>query len=101
MEPIDLNALDTTVHGPIRLGVLSSLHIDGSLDFTALKKRLNAADGSLGMHLQKLEDANYITSKKRLIGRRPNTTYRMTSAGKKALVGYLQKMQELINAVGC
>ena len=32
MLPIDFNGLDTAVHGPIRLGVLSALQIDGPLD---------------------------------------------------------------------
>ncbi len=36
--PVDFNGLDTTVHGPIRLGVLTALRIDGRLDFTTLKK---------------------------------------------------------------
>jgi hypothetical protein len=52
MHPIDFNGLDTTVHGPLRLGVLTALQLDGPHDFTALKKRLGAADGSLGLQLQ-------------------------------------------------
>jgi hypothetical protein len=50
--PIDFNGLDTVVHGPVRLGVLVSLQMDGPLDFTTLKKRLDVTDGVLGMHLQ-------------------------------------------------
>ena len=42
MQPIDFNGLDTTVHGPLRLGVLTALQLDGPHDFTALKKRLGA-----------------------------------------------------------
>ena len=45
MPPIDFNGLDTAVHGPVRLGVLTALQIDGPLDFTTLKKRLRVADG--------------------------------------------------------
>ena len=54
MAPINFNGLDTTVHGPLRLGVLTSLKLDGPHDFTTLKKRLETADGSLGLQLQKL-----------------------------------------------
>src|SRR5262249_8152212 len=53
--PIDFNGLDSTVHGPVRLGVLTALQIDGPLDFTTLKKHLQVADGTLGLHLEKLE----------------------------------------------
>ena len=99
MPPIDFNALDTAVHGPIRLGVLTALEIDGPLDFTTLKKRLGAADGAIGLHLRKLEDCGYISCEKAFVGRRPKSTYRITPAGRSALAEYLEAMQQLINAV--
>ena len=99
MPPIDFNELDTTVHGPIRLGILTALQMDGPLDFTTLKKRLQASDGSLGLHLQTLEDTGYIAAKKAFVGRRPKTTYRIRPAGKKALANYLAAMRELLDAI--
>ncbi len=100
MPPINFNGLDTAVHGPIRLGVMTALQIDGKLDFTTLKKRLQVTDGSLGIHLQKLEEIKYIKSKKAFVGRRPKTTYRLTATGRKALMKYLESMQKLLDAVG-
>ena len=100
MPPINFNGLDTAVHGPIRLGAMTALQIDGQLDFTTLKKRLQVTDGSLGIHLQKLEEIKYIKSKKAFVGRRPKTTYRLTATGKKALIEYLESMQKLLDAVG-
>lgn len=99
MIPIDFNGLDTAVHGPIRLGVMTALQIDGKLDFTTLKKRLNVTDGSLGIHLQKLEEKGYIRSNKAFVGRRPKTTYQLTATGRKALANYLDSMQELLDAI--
>ena len=99
MEQVDFNGLDTAVHGPIRLGVLSSLQINGPLDFTTLKDRLGAADGAMGSHLRKLEDQGYIACKKSFVGRRPKSTYRITSQGRKALLRYLDTMQHLIDQV--
>jgi DNA-binding MarR family transcriptional regulator len=99
LSEFDFNGLDTLVHGPIRLGVLTALSIDGDADFTSLKHRLNVADGALGMHLQKLEEAGYIISTKRFIGRRPNTSYRITAAGKRAYAQYLNNLQQLLNQV--
>lgn len=98
--PINFNGLDTVVHGPIRLGAMTALQIDGKLDFTTLKKRLQVTDGSLGIHLQKLEEIKYIKSKKAFVGRRPKTTYRLTATGRKALIEYLESMQKLLDAVG-
>lgn len=99
MPPIDFNGLDSAVHGPIRLGILTSLHIDGPLDFTTLKKRLGAHDGSLNLHLGKLEESGYIAGKNTSPGRRPKTVYRITPGGRKALSGYLYAMRQVIDAV--
>ena len=96
MNPIDFNGLDTAVHGPIRLGILTALQVDGPLDFTTLKKRLHTVDGSLNLHLGKLEERAYITSKKAFVALRPKTTYRITAAGRKALSNYLHSMKNLI-----
>lgn len=97
--PIDFNALDSAVHGPIRLGTLTALHTDGALDFTTLRKRLDVADGALGMHLRKLEDARYIACRKSFVGRRPKSTYRITPKGRAALADYLATMLRLIQAM--
>lgn len=99
MTPIDFNGLDTHVHGPIRLGILTALQVDGSLDFTTLKKRLETADGSLNLHIKRLEENGYITSSKAFVGLRPRTTYSMAPAGRKALMGYLKAMRQLLDAV--
>jgi DNA-binding HxlR family transcriptional regulator len=96
MNPIDFNGLDTAVHGPIRLGIMTALQVDGPLDFTTLKRRLDTVDGSLNLHLGKLEDCAYVTSKKAFVHLRPKTTYRITAAGRKALANYLQAMKNLI-----
>jgi DNA-binding MarR family transcriptional regulator len=97
--PIDFNGLDTAVHGPIRLGVLTALHMNGPMDFTTIKKQLQVPDGTLGMHLQKLEEVGYLRANTVLIGRRPRTTYRLTGAGRKALAGYLDSMRKLLEAI--
>jgi DNA-binding PadR family transcriptional regulator len=97
--PIDFNGLDTAVHGPVRLGVLTALQMDGPLDFTTLKKRLEVADGTLGLHLEKLASSGYISASTVLRGRRPRTTYRLTAAGRKAFADYLESMRKLLDAV--
>lgn len=100
MQPIDFNRLDTTVHGPLRLGILTALQLNGPHDFTTLKKRLEAADGSLALQLQKLEEAEYIDAEKGFVGRRPKTTYHLTKKGRAALAHYLDTLQRLLAAMG-
>ena len=94
--PINFNGLDTVVHGPLRLGILTALQVQGAMDFTSLKRRLDTVDGSLNLHLGKLEEHGYIVSKKGYVGVRPKTTYRITAAGRKAIAQYLTSMKALI-----
>jgi len=46
MNPIDFNGLDPAVHGPIQLGIMTAMQVDGALDFTTLKKRLDTVGGT-------------------------------------------------------
>ena len=57
------------------------------------------ADGAIGTHLQKLEAIGYIVCTKRFIGRRPNSSYELTEAGREALFEYLRTMQRLIDSL--
>ncbi len=98
-SPINFSSIDTAVHGPIRLGVLAALQADGALDFTTLKKRLGVADGAIGTHLQKLEAIGYIECDKQFVGRRPKSTYQISDKGCKALLNYLDMMQQLIDSL--
>lgn len=99
MAAIDFNGLDTAVHGPIRLGVLTVLQTDGPTDFTTLKQRLNLSDGAVGPQLLKLEEIGYLQCAKSFVGRRPKSTYSITAAGRKALLRYLDQMQAVIDDV--
>ena len=98
MFPIDFNGLDTNVHGPIRLGNHDGIADGRRVGFHDLKKRLETADGSLNLHLKRLEESGYIASKKAFVGLRPKTTYRITPPGRKALGDYLKAMRQLLDA---
>ena len=99
MLPINFNGLDSAIHGPIRLGIMTSLQMDGALDFTTLKKRLEVPDGSLNLHLRTLEENGYVRSHKAIVGLRPKTTYTMTQSGRRALAGYVEAMRAVISAL--
>ena len=99
MATIDFNGLDTAVHGPLRLGVLTALTTDGPTDFTTLKQRLNLSDGAVGPQLLKLEEIGYLRCTKGFADRRPRSVYNITAAGRKALLTYLEQMQAVIDAV--
>lgn len=51
------------------------------------------------MHLQKLEDAGYLHCRKSFVGRKPKSTYAITTAGRKALAGYVETMEAIVARV--
>lgn len=93
-------ALDRLIHERMRLAIVSALAVNESLSFIELKALLDASDGNISVHARKLEEAGYITCTKGLDGRVPRTEYRLASAGRIALEGYLGHMEALIRRVG-
>ena len=88
--------LDPVIHERMRLGIISALAVRDSLTFSELKRLLEATDGNLSVHARKLEEAEYIVCTKSFNGRVPRTEYQITSAGRKALEGYLDQMEQII-----
>lgn len=96
---IDFNSLDAVVHGPMRLGILTTLVARGDQDFSTLGDLLAASDGALGMHLEKLEAAGYLHCRKSFVGRKPKSTYAITTAGRRALARYVDTMEAIVALV--
>jgi DNA-binding HxlR family transcriptional regulator len=66
------------------------------MSFNELKDLLKTTDGNLSVHARKLEDSEYVLCEKQFEGRVPKTTYKLTTAGKRALESYLTHMEGLI-----
>ena len=90
--------LDRLIHERLRLGIISALTASPVLSFTELKKLLKTTDGNLSVHARKLEEAGYIACLKSFDGRTPRTEFRLTPAGRAALLRYLDHMEALIKA---
>lgn len=65
-------------------------------DFSALKDVLSVTDGTLSVHLRKLEEAGYVKILKSFRGRRPLTQAKLTLSGRKAFQKYLDVLAELM-----
>jgi len=99
LPEFDWSDIDTTIHGPVRLGILTALSVDGPMTFTELKKRLNVTDGALGLHLKRLEELSYLGADKQLIGKRPQSTYHLMTDGRLAFRRYISVMRSILDAV--
>ena len=80
----------------VRLGIMSVLMVNQSVDFNTLKELLVLSDGNLASHIRALEEVRYITVNKQFIGRKPNTTYSASKEGKKAFHAHLKELETLI-----
>jgi len=76
---------------------MAALMVNSKLSFNELKDLLELTDGNLASHLKSLEKENVIAVNKSFIGRKPNTTYAITSEGKEAFELHLKALEELIS----
>ncbi len=97
MENI-ISKLNKAFESRVRLGIMSVLMVNDSIDFNSLKELLNITDGNLASHLKALEKEEFIGVKKQFIGRKPNTSYEATDAGKAALYHHLKALEDLIKS---
>ena len=67
-------------------------------EFTWLRAKTGSTDGNLGAQLLKLEEAGYVEVEKKFVLRKPQTLYRMTQSGRKALTEYVQALKLLLGA---
>lgn len=92
-----LKDLNKAFENKVRLGIMSALVVNDSLDFNTLKNLLEVTDGNLASHLKSLEKSKYINVKKEFIDRKPNTQYSATTAGKDAFVKHIRAIEQLLN----
>jgi len=95
-EAGEIPELDRLIHERARLGIISALAVNDSLNFGDLKRLLKTTDGNLSVHARKLEEAGYISCNKFFEGRIPRTEYRLSAAGRRAFEQYLRDMEEVI-----
>ena len=82
----------------VRLGIMSLLMVNDWVDFNNLKEELETTDGQLASHIKALEKETYLEIRKRFIGKKPNTSYRATPAGKEAFTQHLNALEQLLNS---
>jgi DNA-binding HxlR family transcriptional regulator len=88
--------LNKAFESRIRLGIMSVLMVNDWADFSMLKETLNITDGNLASHIAALEKLDFIQVKKQFVGKKPNTSYAATRAGKKAFNEHLDALEKLL-----
>ena len=88
--------LNKAFENRIRLGIMSILMVNDRVEFSTLKEMLDITDGNLASHVSALEKQEYVQVHKQFIGKKPNTTYSVTRAGKKAFNEHLDALEKLL-----
>tara|TARA_B100000497_G_C7690677_1_gene419790 strand:- start:2003 stop:2293 length:291 start_codon:yes stop_codon:yes gene_type:complete len=91
-----LKDLNKAFENKVRLGIMSALVVNDSLNFNTLKKLLGVTDGNLASHIKSLEKSEYIMVQKEFIDRKPNTKYSATEEGRDALVKHIKAIEQLL-----
>jgi DNA-binding MarR family transcriptional regulator len=84
----------------VRLGIMSALMVNESINFNELKELIQVTDGNLASHIRALEENGYIRVQKGFIGRKTNTLYSATKAGEKAFRLHLDALEQMIKNMG-
>lgn len=99
LKPLKIldDGYDKLFENRIRLSIMSVLAANESYDFVSLKQLLQVTDGNLTTHLKTLENAGYISSCKQFIGRKPNTSFSITDAGRCSFSAHINALSKLLN----
>lgn len=91
-----IGKLNKQFESRVRLGIMSVLMVNESVDFVSLKELLDITDGNLASHLGVLEKNDLIEVRKQFVGRKPNTRYRITDTGRYAFREHLDYLSQII-----
>lgn len=91
-----ISRLNKAFESRVRLGIMSMLMVNDSVDFLTLKEMLNASDGNIASHISALEKAGYVTVEKKFVGKKTNTSYTITPLGRAAFNEHLNALEKIL-----
>ncbi len=94
-----IDRLNKAFESRVRLGIMSILMVNDWMDYKEFKEQLNLTDGNLASHIAGLEKLEYITVRKRFIGKKTNTSYKITALGKKEFQSHINALEKLLNSI--
>lgn len=96
-DPVGQALLLPLIHGRVRLLVLSFLlRKKKAVSFTALRDELRLTDGTLSVHLSKLELGKLLKQEKTFVGKRPLTMVKMTPKGRRLFQQYVMDLKSVV-----
>jgi len=88
--------LNKSFDNRVRLGIMAVLVVNDWVEFKYLKTTLGVTDGNLASHITALEKKAFIEIRKMFVGKKPQTSYRVTTVGRAAFREHLDALEALI-----
>ena len=91
-----IDGLNKAFESRVRLGIMSMLMVNDWMDYKDVKEKLGVTDGNLASHVNGLEKLDYLEIRKRFVGKKTNTSYRITDNGRNAFKEHINALEKLI-----
>lgn len=91
-----IEGLNKAFDSRVRLGIMSVLMVNESVDYNSLKEVLELTDGNLASHIKALEKLEYLSVTKRFLGKKPNTSYHVTRLGRVEFKKHLENLEKIV-----
>lgn len=88
--------IDSVVHSPARLAIVSVLASNEMASFTELRDGLDLTDGNLAAHLRALTAAGMLREKKVGSVLKPTTYFSLSAGGRTAFEKYLEALAHIV-----
>ena len=92
-----LSEIDTVIHAPARLMVMTYLYVVDKADYVFLVNLTGLTWGNLSSHVGKLEETGYVEIEKKFVGKKPHSMVKLTTAGREAFKTYKENMQQVLD----
>ena len=90
-------AFNSIIHEPARLKIMGLLANVEAANFNYILSSAKLSKGNLSFHLSRLEEADYIISRKFFSGKIPQTEYRITEKGKDKFFEHIREIKSIID----
>lgn len=91
-----IEGLNKAFDSRVRLGIMSVLMVNDEVDYNTLKELLELTDGNLASHIKALEKLDFVNVKKKFVGRKTNTSYKLTALGKLEFQRHLSNLEKIL-----
>lgn len=92
---MELDNIPDAFLSKLRLTILSAL-LTGKKSFPEIKRITGATDGNISAQAAKLEADGFLTINKKIVGKKPVTTYAITDHGRNEFREYVDLLENII-----